>query len=28
MTGVAERLQGKRICIVAGSGGVGKTTAS
>jgi len=28
MTGVGERLQGKRICIVAGSGGVGKTTAS
>jgi anion-transporting ArsA/GET3 family ATPase len=28
VTGVAERLQGKRICIVAGSGGVGKTTAS
>jgi anion-transporting ArsA/GET3 family ATPase len=28
MTGVAERLEGKRICIVAGSGGVGKTTAS
>ena len=26
--GVAERLEGKRICIVAGSGGVGKTTAS
>jgi len=26
--GVAERLAGKRICIVAGSGGVGKTTAS
>jgi anion-transporting ArsA/GET3 family ATPase len=28
MTGAAERLAGKRICIVAGSGGVGKTTAS
>jgi len=28
MTGLAERLEGKRICIVAGSGGVGKTTAS
>ena len=27
-TGVAERLAGKRICIVAGAGGVGKTTAS
>ena len=27
-TGIAERLEGKRICIVAGSGGVGKTTAS
>ncbi len=26
--GIAERLEGKRICIVAGSGGVGKTTAS
>ena len=26
--GIGERLQGKRICIVAGSGGVGKTTAS
>jgi anion-transporting ArsA/GET3 family ATPase len=26
--GVAERLEGKSICIVAGSGGVGKTTAS
>jgi anion-transporting ArsA/GET3 family ATPase len=26
--GVAERLEGKRVCIVAGSGGVGKTTAS
>ena len=25
---IAERLEGKRICIVAGSGGVGKTTAS
>ena len=25
---IAERLDGKRICIVAGSGGVGKTTAS
>jgi anion-transporting ArsA/GET3 family ATPase len=28
MTGVAECLHGKRVCIVAGSGGVGKTTAS
>ena len=28
MTGIGERLEGKRICIVAGSGGVGKTTAS
>ncbi|MEA2192072.1 MAG: hypothetical protein QOI73_2193 [Solirubrobacteraceae bacterium] len=28
MTGVAARLQGMRVCIVAGSGGVGKTTAS
>jgi len=26
--GLAARLEGKRICIVAGSGGVGKTTAS
>jgi len=26
--GVAERLEGKRVCIVAGSGGVGKTTTS
>ncbi len=26
--GIADRLEGKRICIVAGSGGVGKTTAS
>jgi len=25
---VAERLEGKRICIVAGSGGVGKTTSA
>lgn len=25
---VADRLQGKRVCIVAGSGGVGKTTTS
>ncbi|HWI06605.1 MAG TPA: ArsA-related P-loop ATPase [Solirubrobacteraceae bacterium] len=25
---IAERLAGKRICVVAGSGGVGKTTAS
>jgi len=25
---IADRLEGKRICIVAGSGGVGKTTAS
>ncbi|CAN5149515.1 ArsA family ATPase [soil metagenome] len=28
MTGIADRLEDKRICIVAGSGGVGKTTAS
>jgi anion-transporting ArsA/GET3 family ATPase len=28
VSGVAARLEGKRICIVAGSGGVGKTTAS
>ncbi|MGH2944258.1 MAG: ArsA family ATPase [Solirubrobacteraceae bacterium] len=28
MTALADRLEGKRICIVAGSGGVGKTTAS
>jgi anion-transporting ArsA/GET3 family ATPase len=28
VTALAERLQGKRICIVAGSGGVGKTSAS
>jgi len=28
MTGVAARLDGMRVCIVAGSGGVGKTTAS
>ena len=28
MSGAAARLEGKRICIVAGSGGVGKTTAS
>ena len=28
MSGIGERLEGKRICIVAGSGGVGKTTAS
>jgi anion-transporting ArsA/GET3 family ATPase len=27
-TGIGDRLAGKRICIVAGSGGVGKTTAS
>ena len=26
--GITDRLEGKRICIVAGSGGVGKTTAS
>jgi len=26
--GAAERLEGMRVCIVAGSGGVGKTTAS
>lgn len=28
MTGAAQRLAGKSVCIVAGSGGVGKTTAS
>ena len=28
MTTLTERIAGKRICIVAGSGGVGKTTAS
>jgi anion-transporting ArsA/GET3 family ATPase len=28
MTALPERLEGKRICIVAGSGGVGKTSAS
>jgi anion-transporting ArsA/GET3 family ATPase len=28
MTNLAHRLEGKRVCIVAGSGGVGKTTAS
>jgi anion-transporting ArsA/GET3 family ATPase len=28
MAGVAELLEGKRVCICAGSGGVGKTTAS
>ncbi len=28
MSPIADRLEGKRICIVAGSGGVGKTTAS
>ena len=28
MTTLGERLEGKRVCIVAGSGGVGKTTAS
>jgi anion-transporting ArsA/GET3 family ATPase len=28
MTAIGERLEGKRVCIVAGSGGVGKTTAS
>ncbi len=28
MSGVGERLEGKRVVIVAGSGGVGKTTAS
>ena len=28
MTGIGDRLEGKRICIVAGSGGVGKTTTS
>ena len=26
--GIVERLEGKRVCIVAGSGGVGKTTTS
>jgi anion-transporting ArsA/GET3 family ATPase len=28
VTSLADRLEGKRVCIVAGSGGVGKTTAS
>jgi anion-transporting ArsA/GET3 family ATPase len=28
MAGIAEVLEGKRVCICAGSGGVGKTTAS
>jgi anion-transporting ArsA/GET3 family ATPase len=28
VTRLGERLEGKRVCIVAGSGGVGKTTAS
>ena len=28
MAGVAELLNGKRVCICAGSGGVGKTTSS
>ncbi|MDP2710147.1 MAG: ArsA-related P-loop ATPase [Solirubrobacteraceae bacterium] len=28
MTSLADALHGKRVCIVAGSGGVGKTTAS
>jgi anion-transporting ArsA/GET3 family ATPase len=28
MTTLSERLEGKRVCIVAGSGGVGKTTAA
>jgi anion-transporting ArsA/GET3 family ATPase len=28
MSGLGDRLAGKRVCIVAGSGGVGKTTAS
>ncbi|MBW3609803.1 MAG: AAA family ATPase, partial [Actinobacteria bacterium] len=28
MSAIGERLDGKRICIVAGAGGVGKTTAS
>jgi anion-transporting ArsA/GET3 family ATPase len=28
MTGIAERLEGKSVCIIAGSGGVGKTTVS
>ncbi len=28
MAGMAELLDGKRVCICAGSGGVGKTTSS
>src|SRR5437899_12687514 len=28
MAGVGELLEGKRVCICAGSGGVGKTTTS
>src|SRR6478736_10478943 len=28
MAGVGELLEGKRVCICAGSGGVGKTTSS
>ena len=28
MAGVAELLDGKRVCICAGSGGVGKTTSA
>ena len=28
MAGVAELLEGKRVCVCAGSGGVGKTTTS
>src|SRR3990170_1251348 len=28
MTSIAELLDGKRVCICAGSGGVGKTTTS
>ena len=28
MTSVAELLEGKRICVCGGSGGVGKTTTS
>ena len=28
MAGVGELLEGKRVCICAGSGGVGKTTTA
>ena len=28
MAGVADLLEGKRVCVCAGSGGVGKTTTS